>query len=169
MKLLNLSVSSLIFIALVFVNLSCEKSTDPNGSNNPEDDIAAVEKVLRDYEASAKAGDFEGWIALWADDGIQMPTGFPPRVGVDEITINMEPLFVGFTTDIEITSIEEVIIFGSTGLTRCSYHISITPLGGGDVIVIEPDGKALTIYQKQADGSWKIIYDCFNSNLPPAQ
>ena len=169
MKLLNLSVSSLIFIALVFVNLSCEKSTDPNGSNNPEDDIAAVEKVLRDYEAASRAGDFDSWIALWVDDGIQMPTGFSPRVGVVEITATMEFFFVNFTTDINITSIEEVRVFGNVGLTRCSYNVSVTPLSGGDTIVIEPDGKALTIYQRQADGSWKIIYDCFNSNLPPAQ
>jgi len=27
-------------------------------------------------------------------------------------------------------------------------------------------GKALTLYQRQSDGSWKIIYDCYNSSVP---
>ena len=39
---------------------------------------------------------------------------------------------------------------------------------GGETIAM-PDGKALTLYKKQADGSWKIAYDCFNANVPPAK
>jgi ketosteroid isomerase-like protein len=28
-------------------------------------------------------------------------------------------------------------------------------------------GKYLTVGKKQADGSWKVLYDMFNSDLPP--
>jgi ketosteroid isomerase-like protein len=28
-------------------------------------------------------------------------------------------------------------------------------------------GKYLTVWKKQADGSWKVLYDMFNSDLPP--
>jgi len=28
-------------------------------------------------------------------------------------------------------------------------------------------GKYLTVWKKQADGSWKVIEDMFNSDLPP--
>jgi ketosteroid isomerase-like protein len=27
-------------------------------------------------------------------------------------------------------------------------------------------GKYLTVWKKQADGSWKVLYDMFNSDLP---
>jgi len=28
-------------------------------------------------------------------------------------------------------------------------------------------GKYLTVWKKQTDGSWKVLYDMFNSDLPP--
>jgi len=42
----------------------------------------------------------------------------------------------------------------------------MTPKAGGETIHAMPDAKALTLYERQPDGSWKIVYDCFNSNLP---
>ena len=67
---------------------------------------------------------------------------------------------------LELRSIDEVTVFGSLGLTRCTYSLMATPKGGGDPVGLMPDGKALTLYRRQSDGSWKITYDCFNSNLP---
>jgi hypothetical protein len=29
-------------------------------------------------------------------------------------------------------------------------------------------GKYLTVWKKQADGSWKVLFDMFNSDLPPS-
>ncbi len=29
------------------------------------------------------------------------------------------------------------------------------------------DGKVSILYERQADGFWKIVYDCINSNVPP--
>jgi uncharacterized protein (TIGR02246 family) len=169
MKVLNLSVSGLFLITLAFISFECGNSRESKGQNNEKSDMAAIEQVLRNYEAASRAGDFDSWIALWADNGIQMPSGFPPRVGKAEITVAMKPLFTGNVADMNITSIEEVRVFGNVGLSRCSYNVAKTPIGGGDKIVIEPNGKALTIYQRQGDGSWKIIYDCFNSNLSPGK
>ena len=52
--------------------------------------------------------------------------------------------------------------------TRCSYTLAVTPLNSDEKIVVVPNGKALTLYQRQSDNSWKIIYDCVNSNVPPS-
>jgi ketosteroid isomerase-like protein len=41
----------------------------------------------------------------------------------------------------------------------------LTPKEGGDRIEAMPDGKALTLYERQSDGTWKIVCDCFNSNV----
>jgi ketosteroid isomerase-like protein len=29
-------------------------------------------------------------------------------------------------------------------------------------------GKYLTVWKKQADGSWKVLFDIFNTDLPPS-
>ena len=71
--------------------------------------------------------------------------------------------------DIAIVSIEDAKVHGDLGLTRCTYTLKATPKAGGETINAMPDGKALTLYGRQSDGSWKIVYDCFNSNVPPEQ
>ena len=81
----------------------------------------------------------------------------------------MKPGFDAMDLDITINTIEEAKVYGDLALTRCTYTLKMTPKAGGDEIVSEPDGKALTLYERQADGSWKIIYDCFNSNVAPSQ
>jgi len=128
-------------------------------------DILAVKKILEKWEVTINAGDFEGWISLWANDGVQMVHGVPSRSGVAQITTEMKPTFEQFIYSIKIVSIEEARVFGDIGLTRCRYNLTLTPKTGGDKIIAEPDGKALTIYQRQSDGEWKVIYDCFNSNV----
>jgi ketosteroid isomerase-like protein len=61
--------------------------------------------------------------------------------------------------------VEEAVVAGDWAFTRVAFRISVTPKG-------EPEasprsGKALSILKRQADGSWKISHDCYNSNVPP--
>ena len=69
--------------------------------------------------------------------------------------------------DIVIHSIEDVKVYGDLGLTRCTYTLKLTPKAGGETINAMPDGKTLSLFERQSDGSWKMVYDCFNSSAPP--
>lgn len=130
-------------------------------------DVAAIKSVLARYAEMALAGDFEGWLSLWAEDGVQMPPNAPTRVGRDEIAEGMKGAFAAMDVSITIHEVEHAEVWGDRGLTRCRYSMSLTPKGGGERIDAMPDGKALTLYGRQPDGSWKIVYDCFNSNVEP--
>ena len=127
-------------------------------------DQEAISDVLRQYGAMVNSGDFESWISLWVSNGRQMPPDAPARVGVAAIREGMQPVFDHMKLEFDLVSIEEATVFGDLGLTRCNYSLSATPKEGGDTVEVMPDGKALTVYERQAGGSWKIIYDCFNSN-----
>lgn len=129
-------------------------------------DVAAIKRVLDHYAALGSAGDFEGWLALWAEDGVQMPNDSPSRVGKNQIREGMKPVFDAMDASISIRSVDEARVWGDRGMTRCTYSLQLTPKGGGDTINAMPDGKALTLYERQADGAWKIVYDCFNSSAP---
>ena len=48
---------------------------------------------------------------------------------------------------------------------RGTYTITLTPKTGGDPI--RDDGKYITLYQRQADGTWRMARDTWNSNNPP--
>ena len=129
-------------------------------------DITAVKEILKNYAKGCNTGDFEFWISLWADDGVQMPPDTPTRVGKKQIREEMKPIFDQFNLKIEI-DLAEAKVHGDYGLTRCAYTLDITPKAGGETIHAMPDGKALTLYERQSDGSWMIVYDCFNSNVSP--
>jgi len=131
-----------------------------------EDDITAIKEVLNQYAVGANTGDFDLWISLWADDGVRMPPDAPAQIGKEQIREGQKPGFDQMNLDITI-HIVEAKVYGDLGLTRCTYTLKVTPKAGGETIIAMPDGKALTLYERQSDGSWKIIYDIFNSNVPP--
>jgi ketosteroid isomerase-like protein len=130
-------------------------------------DVAAIKSVLEQYASCCRSGDFESWISLWADRGVQMPPDFPARVGKEEVRAAMQPAFAEMTLDLDILSIDNAEVHGDLGLTRCVYSLRLVPKSGGAVIEAVPTGKALTLYDRQPDGGWKISYDCFNADVAP--
>jgi len=131
-----------------------------------EDDIAAIEEVLNQYAVSSNAGDFELWLSLHADDVVKMPPDAPAIFGKEDLRANFKPFFDDFNTSCVLYP-EEAQVSGDLGFARGTYSISITPKAGGETISVMPDGKYSTICKRQADGSWKIYIDCYNSNVPP--
>lgn len=87
------------------------------------------------------------------------------NVGLDEIRGSLGALleevkFIRFET-----STQEVQLVGpNLAFARGIYTYFAEPTQGGDPIWW--DGKYLTMFQRQPDGSWKIYRDVFNSNLP---
>jgi len=132
-----------------------------------EKDLNAIKDMLNQYAVECNNGNFEGWLSLWAKEGKQMPPDTPARIGLNAIREGMKPVFDDMKLEIVIKSVDDVEVHGNLGLTRCKYSLKLTPKAGGDTLDVMPDGKALTLFGKQKDGSWKIVYDVFNSNVPP--
>lgn len=94
-----------------------------------------------------------------------MPPNVPMNVGLNEIRGSLEAFleevkFVRFET-----STQEVQLVGpDLAFARGVYTYFAEPTQGGDPIWW--DGKYLTVFQRQPDGSWKIYRDVFDSNLP---
>ncbi|GAG29761.1 unnamed protein product, partial [marine sediment metagenome] len=131
-----------------------------------EADIAAIEDVLNQYALALNTGDLELWLSLNTDDIVKMPPNAPASFGKEQLRANMEPAFDNFTFEMAIYP-EETQVDGDLGYSWCTYTVSMTPKAGGETIISEPDGKALGIYKRQPDGSWKLSHDCYNSNVPP--
>ncbi|MEM1187946.1 MAG: DUF4440 domain-containing protein [Pseudomonadota bacterium] len=129
------------------------------------DDESKLLALLKDYAAKANAGDLEGWLSLWCEDGVQMPNDAPARIGIGSIREAMAPVFSDLRLHIEIHDVWAARVEATMGYTHCDYSISATPREGKDALDIMRDGKALTVYKRQRDGSWRIAYDCVNSNI----
>ena len=131
-----------------------------------EADIIAIEEVLNQYAVAVSTGDLDLFISIHTDDAVNMGPDAPATFGKEELRASLEPLFNNFTLEMTLYP-EEAQADGDLGFARGTYTLSTTPKNGG-----EPgftDGKYLTVCKRQADGSWKISRECYNSNVPPAQ
>jgi uncharacterized protein (TIGR02246 family) len=148
---------SLVLVALIGLGgCASQKGQDQ------ADATAAVNQVWKEYSASLNAGDMDRWVALWTEDGVQMPPDEPAVVGKESIRARNRRVADQFAFDIGITNVE-VRTAGDWAFARGTYRASLTPKQGGKPIPI--DGKYMTILARQADGSWKIHRDIFNSNV----
>ena len=129
-----------------------------------EADIAAVKEVLNQYTVGVNTGDLELWLSLHADDVVKMEPDVPAIFGKEELRAFFKPLFDDFITEMALYP-EEAHVEGNLGFARGTYTLSITSTEGGEPFFV--DGKYLTLCKRQADGSWKISHDCYNSNVSP--
>ena len=162
MKKSNWLLSTIILvIALTMLSfvISCQKQ-------DTDADIAAIEEIWDNYALGMITGDLDLWMSLYTDDTVKMAPDAPAIFGKEELRASNKPLFDNFTLDMTLFP-EEAQVDRNLGFARGNYIFLLTPKAGGEPIYME--GKYLTIYKRQADGSWKISHDCFNSNLPPAQ
>ncbi|MDU8912943.1 nuclear transport factor 2 family protein [Aestuariicoccus sp. MJ-SS9] len=122
-------------------------------------DQAAINAIWDSYQTARVAGDAEAWLALWDDDGIQMPPGIPAR-GKDVLMQGVPKAFAARPATAMEISPEEIVIMGDWAFSRGNYTATVM---AGE-IASETDGKFMTIFRRQDDGSWRIYRDIFNSN-----
>jgi ketosteroid isomerase-like protein len=147
---------------ILLTTLACaSQARDDQG-----DAAAAFEPIMKEFAASLGAGDAGRWLALWEDNGIQLPPDAPAVEGKQRIAAKIRSLLDQFKFDMTINN-AEAHASGDWGFVRGTYQAKLTPKKSGNVIAI--DGKYLTVLAKQADGSWKIHRDIFNSNVPPGK
>ncbi|MFO8036792.1 MAG: DUF4440 domain-containing protein [Anaerolineales bacterium] len=130
-----------------------------------DEEIAKIQEASKEYASALVDGDLERWISVWAEDGVQMPPEAPRVIGADQIKAGTGPLLEMLDFK-EFTTYDEVIhILGDHAYAHGLYNYTMSPIDSEETIKF--DGKYLTIWEKQADGSWKAAVDIFNSNAPP--
>jgi ketosteroid isomerase-like protein len=142
----------------------------PEREVSTESDVAAFEAtVLETWEAwttTVVAGDVDGWIALWDDDGVQMPPNAPAVYGKAAIGEAFSNALLSADFEEFTINNEEVEVSGDFGFARGTYSF-VNAMAEGEPVPFE--GKYLTIFKRQPDGSWKVYRDCFNPNATPPQ
>jgi uncharacterized protein (TIGR02246 family) len=130
-----------------------------------EADIVAIEDVLNQYTLAMETGDLDHWMSLYTDDTIKMLPDEPAVFGKEDLRASMKPLFDNFIFEEMVLSDVEIQVAGDWAFCRCNFTATMTPKAVGELLYM--NAKDLCIYRRQADGSWKISRDCWNSNVPP--
>lgn len=153
---------SIIIALLVPVLCLAGCASDPPAAQGGDE--AAIKAVFERYVSTLVHNDADGWMALWDEGGVQLPPNESMHVGKAAIRdANYDGIKMNTAKMEMFIDTQEVLVFkDGYAVARGVYGWKMTPLDGG--AVMDYDGKFMTIFRKQADGSWRIFRDCFNSN-----
>jgi ketosteroid isomerase-like protein len=165
----RLGIAAVLVLAAVLLILTIAQS-DEGGPDAMAREAGRPEEVLMQTDAAfdlATSRDgIEGWVSFFAEDGAMMPPGAHITRGLDAIRAVMEPAFAtpGYSLRWKPAG-AEIASSGDLGYTYGTYT-STSPSDDGKPVVRH--GKYITIWKKQADGSWKAVMDAGNASPGPA-
>ena len=114
------------------------------------------------FSQATKERGLEGWMSFFADDAY---AGTKPSVqGKEELRKYYQGLFARRDLKFEwAPDHAEVFASGIMGYTSGRYTMSFTNFQGATVT---QTGSYVTIWQKQPDGSWKVLSDFGSQDKP---
>ena len=146
----------LALIACVFIG--CQPA--PQGLSTADEQ--AIRKTVDEaIKIANSTADWNAYTKLYyAQDAIVNPPNAPAIKGHDAIVAMLKTFPA--TSDLKV-EILEVNGAGNIAYVYGTYSMVVTPPGGEPV---SDKGKYVEVWKRQADGSWKVAIDTFNSDLP---
>ncbi len=130
-------------------------------SGKAEDAILAADAAwLKVYQAK----DLAKSVAFCDEQASMLAPNAPIATGKDAVAKVIADDFAHDTITWHANKVG-VARSGDLGYTSGTTEYSIKDPSGK---TISDRGKYLTVWKKQVDGSWEVLYDMFNSDLPPS-
>jgi uncharacterized protein (TIGR02246 family) len=123
----------------------------------------AIDAANARFMDAAKRGDTTVIGALFAEDAVVMMSNQPAARGVDGARKVFAGMFAPSTVKEFSLKTEDIVAGGDLAVETGSYEMTLQPSGAKEM---KDKGKYVTVWKRQADGSWKIIRDIGNSDLP---
>lgn len=147
-----------VIVSVLFMLLSA----CAHEGNNPAD-VQAIKAINAAWDKAWNAGDAEALASLYTADAIAMGPNVPALVGKEAIRASSKKYFEQFREENRSLT-EDVRICGNLAVARGTQETRTSLKTGGDSV--QDKAKWITAYQRQPDGSWKISWEIYNSDLP---
>ena len=134
----------------------------------PTTDPAAVRRTIDSLNTTLATSlmkkDAAGHAAVYASDGMAMHSSMPAWKGRSAIEENAKGAFDAMDfADVKFTT-QDVEVSGDIAVETGTYSMTVGPKGQKGAA---DSGKYITVWKRQADGSWKIHRDISNSDAAP--
>lgn len=158
-----------LVVVLGFVMVACSPNT-PSTASTPNVAVpdtaatrSAIEAANARFADAFKRADKVGLMANYTDDAIIMMPNEVAWRGRAEIDKGFTA-FLGQTAFKEGgAKTEDVMLAGDLAVETGTFAWTLQSKSGTE---IKDKGKYLTAWKRQTDGSWKIVRDINNSDLP---
>jgi ketosteroid isomerase-like protein len=137
----------------------CTSETQPSYA----DDLAAITGFNERYLEAINTEDIAALSALTTDGHVMLPPNQEPVVGKAANDAMNGGAFERYEFS-ETWRPVETVIDGDLAFQRGTFTTIATPRREGDRL--EVSGSFLRIYQRQANGEWRMTRDMFNSSTP---
>ena len=147
-------------ISALFIFTFLTGCSDPKIDTKAEGD--KLVQVSKDWSKLASTDSIEKVLSYWADDAIIMPPGQPPLKGKKAIREMIEGTskIPGFKISWEPLSVS---VSKSGDMAYMIEHNQITVNDTSGKPITEFN-KVVTVWRKEADGSWKNVVDMWNAD-----
>jgi len=147
----------LLVLILILIMCSFAQELDTTA------DIEAQKKLTEKWDEFVTNGEFDAMLNLYVDNPIRMHQHEPILIGKDAILKSFQT-FREQNDENFVNKVADVIITGEYAVVRGTYTGYFIPKQTGKKV--QAEGKWVSLRQRQADGSWKIVYDIWNSDFP---
>jgi uncharacterized protein (TIGR02246 family) len=133
---------------------------------NTDADVKAVKDNEVQWNKDYEAKDAAKVVAHFTDDAVLMVGGGPASIGKAAIQKALTEMVADPALSLKFQADRvEVSKSGDMAYTQGSYTLTLTD--PATKRPINDKGSYLTVYKKQADGSWKAVRDAAISEVPP--
>jgi len=137
----------------------------PAVTDTRDADIKAVKSVEDEEVKAVAAKDLDKILIYDADDESKLLPNLPIITGKDNIKAAWKPFLADPNFAITFQSTRaDASKGGDFAYTIGTYSMTVS--NPKDKKPITDHGKYLTVFKKQPDGSWKMVADMINSDLP---
>lgn len=159
------------YVAICAVGLSMLLGGCSDTPTPAPDTSAADQKAIKDGEiawmADYASKDPDKLVAHYADDATLLMPDEPLMSGKDAIRSGIQPMLADKNFALTFTtSTVGVSKGGDLAYTQGTYSMTMT--NPKTKRPVTEKGKYVTVYKKEADGSWKAIEDINNADAPAA-
>jgi uncharacterized protein (TIGR02246 family) len=123
----------------------------------------AVEAANARFVDAAKRGDTATLASMYTDDAVLMMSNSEAARGRNAIAKWHGGMLSQMPMKEFSLRTDDVVLGGDLAVETGRYEMTLQPRGGSEV---KDKGKYVVVWKRQADGSWKILRDIANSDLP---
>jgi uncharacterized protein (TIGR02246 family) len=152
-------------VALAVLTIGCANTPAPPPPDTRAADVQAIKDVEAAWVKDANTKDADKWASYYTEDASALFPGSATLNGKAAVKAAIAPILAD--PNFSMT-------FQSTRTMASKCGDMVYSLGTYTMIMTNPKtkkpmtdkGKFLTVYIKQADGSWKAVADTYNSDSP---
>jgi uncharacterized protein (TIGR02246 family) len=157
--------SLIVCLALIALTAGCSKPPAPPPDTRAAD-VQAVKDVDAAWSKDMATKDADKSVSYFAEDGCALYPGAGILCGKAAIKAGIAPYFADPNYSMTWESTRAVASRGGDMVyIQGTYTMTLTDPKNKKKTITDK-GKYLTVYMKQADGSWKAVADTSNSDSP---